>query len=613
MATPYHKRLANSQLGIYFSIFASAFAALFLTLLILQQLGTSDVLVRISALVVLLLLFAAIGVGSYAHHRVDFFAAGRTVPSVYNGLVLAVAGIGGSGLIIIPGLLFINGFDAWCLPVGLVAGFVMMGAMIAPFYRKHGAYTLPSYLAWRFDSKIVRVAAAAVFAVPMLLLATAELKMAAYATGLLTGFSALHNSLMLCAVLGICLSFGGMRALSAVGPAQAIAVIIAIVAPAAMIGVIETNLPISQWSHGPVLRSVGRLEVAQQIPIPASLSMFAFDLAGQGPTYLKGQLTTPYYSLSPWSFAFTTIAVMLGIACAPWLLPTSGTTFGVYEARKSFGWTVFFVGFIIMTLATLAVFLRHDIMLDIVGKSPADLPGWFTAVASLGHAVAETTSETFVFSNIAFDRDGVLFAVPLAANLPPIVLYLILAGVICASLAASGVILYALSTILSEDILLGFDWKPISAVTRLISARLTCFLTIVTSMIVVTLVQTDPLQLMLWSLSMSAATAFPVMTLSIWWKKMNAQAALACIISGFATSVIVILSGDAAPVPLPTPISGLVGLVPAFVAAFVVTNLSQPHSQQMLKAIRSMRIPGGETIYDREQRLQRLKEQQRGK
>jgi len=612
MAISQRKRLVNSHLGIYFSIFASVFIALFLTLLILQELGTPDIIIRMSVLIITISIFIVIGVASYTNHTSDFFAAGRCVPAICTGLVLAASAVGGSGLIIMTGLFFIDGFDTWCIPIGMLAGFVMMGTMVAPFYRKHGSYTVPSYLGQRFASKGIRIVAAAIFAVPMLLLVTAELSMAAYATGLLTGFSKTYNILILSGVLCACISFGGMRALSSVGSAQAIAALIGIIVLVAIIGVIETNLPIAQLSYGPVLRAVDRMEATQQIPVP-DLPIFAFDLAQHGLTYLKSRMADPYSSLTPLSFFLTSLTVMLGIACAPWLLPASGSTMGVYESRKALSWTVFFIGIIVLTLSALAVFLRNNMLQSVVGRSPANLPEWFVAITSLGQASAASTGGTLALSNIAFDRDGVLFALPVAADLPPIVLYLILAGTICAALAAAAFTLYALATLLSEDILLGLDWRPVSQGMRLASARLICVIATCVGTACALIVATDPLQLLLWALSISAATAFPVIIFSIWWKDISMQAAFSSLVAGFVTSIFAIVSGDSVPIPLPTPINGLLGIIPACAAAFITMKLGTTASQQMKHKVRELRIPGGETIYDREQRLLRLKEQQRSK
>ena len=65
--------------------------------------------------------------------------------------------VGRTGLVAITGVFFLIGFDALCLMIGGLAGFVFMTVMLAPFFRKFGAFTVPSYLGRRFESKTVRL------------------------------------------------------------------------------------------------------------------------------------------------------------------------------------------------------------------------------------------------------------------------------------------------------------------------------------------------------------------------------------------------------------------------------------------------------------------------
>ena len=153
-------RLINPRLGTYFSIFASIIVGLTLMVMILEQLGTSSSLLSAAMLFVPLGLYAAIGVASFNQEPLDYFAAGRRVPAFYSGLLLAMTAIGATGIVGLTGTFFIIGFDALCVAIGGLAGFVLTAILMAPFLRKFGAFTLPSYLGRRFESRIVRLAAA---------------------------------------------------------------------------------------------------------------------------------------------------------------------------------------------------------------------------------------------------------------------------------------------------------------------------------------------------------------------------------------------------------------------------------------------------------------------
>ena len=89
----------NPRLGTYFGIFASAFTALVLVLLIFEQLGVEDPVLRGLMLGGPLLLYAAVGLSARSTEPIDFFASGRRVPAVFNGMVLAVSGLGATGLV----------------------------------------------------------------------------------------------------------------------------------------------------------------------------------------------------------------------------------------------------------------------------------------------------------------------------------------------------------------------------------------------------------------------------------------------------------------------------------------------------------------------------------
>src|SRR5437868_9289678 len=156
MAFTSRTRLVNPRLGTYFGIFTAAFAALVLLAMMFEQLGATDALVRLTMFGGPIALYAVIGLGCRAREVADYFACGRRVPAFFNGLVLAVTALGGAGFLALTGSLLIVGFDAMCLSIGWCAGLVFMGVLFAPFVRKFGAYTLPTFLGRRFESGTVR-------------------------------------------------------------------------------------------------------------------------------------------------------------------------------------------------------------------------------------------------------------------------------------------------------------------------------------------------------------------------------------------------------------------------------------------------------------------------
>ena len=96
MSPTQRSRFINPRLGIYFGIFASAFAGLVLLLLIVEQLGTPATTLGPLMLAVPVILYVAIGVAGHTRAPLDFFASGRRVPAAYNGLALAATAITGA-------------------------------------------------------------------------------------------------------------------------------------------------------------------------------------------------------------------------------------------------------------------------------------------------------------------------------------------------------------------------------------------------------------------------------------------------------------------------------------------------------------------------------------
>jgi cation/acetate symporter len=121
----------------------------------------------------------------------------------------------------------------------------------------------------------------------------------------------------------------------------------------------------------------------------------------------------------------------------------------------------------------------------------------------------------------------------------------------------------------------------------------------------------DPMMLMIWALGLSAAAAFPVVALSIWWKRINTLGALAAMIAGFATAVLGVVAGEANLFGIPSAVAGGLAVPVGIFAAVVGSRLGPVPARHVLELVRDARIPGGETVHDREQRLLRLKRRQR--
>lgn len=603
-------RFVNPRLGTYFGIFVSSLAGIVLLLMIFEQLGTSHAVLRWCMLLGPLILYGAVGICVPTGEPLEFFAAGRRVPAGYTGLGIAGATMGATGIVAMTGVFFLIGFDALCLVIGGLAGFVIMAVMLAPFFRKFGTYTVPSYLGRRFESRAVRLLSAGLMSVPILLLLAAELRMGAFAAGWLVGQPQSLMIAMLVLAIVVTVVLGGMRSLTWSSSAQAIAAILALIVPVAIVAVMVTNFPLPQLTHGPLLRALVYNEAAQGLPV-VDAPGFAFMLPGEGFAPIAKRFTAPFGSVGPAAFVVAMLTVMAGVASSPWLLPRVTMTPGVYETRKSLGWATVFFGLVMLTAASVSVYMR-DFVMDIVKQGgPQQIPGWMHQLVDLGFVRIATGAERLTFTSFEFARDTVLFSLPVAAELPGVFVYFAAAGVVAAALVAASAATVTLANILAEDVINGLSWEPLPSDARLWLGRVAIGGVALFGGAITLMAPTDPLRLLLWCLALTGSTLFPVLVLSIWWKRINAFGAMAGLVCGFSVAVLTILAGEASILGLDGALSGILGL-PAGALAAVLASLATPGpNRSMLELVLEIRVPGGEVVYDREMRLLRLKNRER--
>jgi cation/acetate symporter len=599
-------RFVNPRLGIYFGIFTSSLAGLVLLLIIFEQLGTSDTMLRWAMLVGPLGLYAAIGVSVFTRDPMEFFAAGRRVPAGYTGLGLATAAMGTTGIVAMTGIFFIIGFDALCLVIGGLAGFVIMGVMIAPFLRKFGAFTVPSYLGRRFESRAVRLISAGLLSVPMLLLLAAELRMGAFAASWLTGKPAGLMVALLVLAIAVTVVLGGMRSLTWSNSAEAIAAILALIVPVAIVAVMVTNFPLPQLTHGPLLRALVHQEGAQGLPLPDAAGL-AFQLPGEGFAAIAKRFTAPFGTVGPTAFVVATLTVLAGVAASPWLLPRVTLTPGVYETRKSLGWATVFFGLVMLTAASVSVFMRDFVMDVVKGGGVTVLPIWMRRLVEQGFMRVIEGGSELTFTSFQFVRDTVLLSLPIAAGLPDVFVYFAAAGVVAAALVAASAATVALGGILAEDALNGLSWEPLPRQARVVVGRVAIVSVAVLGGAIALLAPTDPVRLLLWCFALTGSTLFPVLVLSIWWKRMNAFGAMAGLCCGFAVAVLTILAGEAGMIGIDGALAGILGLPAGALGVLLASSITPAPSRSMLEIVHEIRVPGGEVVYDREMRLLRLK------
>jgi cation/acetate symporter len=165
----------------------------------------------------------------------------------------------------------------------------------------------------------------------------------------------------------------------------------------------------------------------------------------------------------------------------------------------------------------------------------------------------------------------------------------------------------AAAAILSEDVVHGLPNETVPDSARVGTARLALLGVAFVTVWLAIAAPADPLQLFLWALTFSASASFPVILLSIWWKRTNAWGALAGMATGSTVAMFMVLLSEIGAITLPSVLAAAVALPLAIGATIVVSLMTPAPGKHVLDMLRDGRVPGGETLYDRETRLQRLK------
>jgi cation/acetate symporter len=605
---PFSPRQINPRLGIYFSIFAAAFAGLTLFLVILEQLGYPDSWLRLVMIIAPAAFAAVIGIASISSAPDDYFASGRRVPAAFNGLIMAVTSLGATGLLGITGTYYLVGADAMCLSVGFFGGLVLAAILLVPYLRKFGAYTIPSYLSRRFGSRLVGIVAAVVLIVPVFLFLVAELRIGAALVKSLLNVK--RGSLIWPAAIAICITVapGGMRSLTWSNAAWSLIALIALLIPASIVSIVLTNLPFAQLSYGSLLSGLADKELASGLEVHRILPL-KLELPDVNASAVSNPFAGYFGAFGRIGYVLMAFCIMLGVAAMPTMLTRAGTTPGVYESRKSMAWAVFLLGLILLTLPAVAVFARHLMFSEVVGKPPERLPEWLLALFQSGQARIDMQAPKITLQTVMLRRDSILLVMPALAGLPTALTYVAASGIVAAALAGSSARLVTIANMLSEDLTNANQTGSKLSTYRLPLAR--AALGIVGGFAAWMALQwtVDPLRLVVWSLSLAGASGLPVLVMSIWWKRINAPGALAGLIVGFGVTLTCIVTDAVLDGPgwfgIDSTMAAVFGVPAGVIAAVTVSLLTPAPDRETRALVRDMRIPGGETIHDRETRLAR--------
>ncbi len=290
-------------------------------------------------------LYFGIAIWARAGSTSEFYAAGRGVPPVLNGMATAADWMSAASFISMAGLIAFVGYNNSTFLMGWTGGYVLMAMLLAPYLRKFGKYTVPEFVGDRFYSQTARVVAVASLIVMSVTYVIGQMTGAGVAFSRFLEVDKTTGLYIASATVFVYAVLGGMKGITYTQVAQYCVLITAYTIPAVFISLQLTGNPIP------------------------SLGLFSEHTASGQPllTTLDGLLTDLGFNAyttgsSPWLMALFTLSLMIGTAGLPHVIIRFFTVPKVSDARWSAGWALVFIALLYLTAPAVGAMARLNIM-----------------------------------------------------------------------------------------------------------------------------------------------------------------------------------------------------------------------------------------------------------
>ncbi len=243
--------------------YTAGFIGFVLALGLLEKLGwMSRVWIGYIFLIVTVAVYAVIGILGRTSEAVEYYAAGRRVPALFNGMATGADWMSAASFIGMAGTLYLTGFNGLAFILGWTGGFCLVALFLAPYLRRFGQFTIPDFLGARYAGHAARSIGIVITILCSFIYVVAQI----YGVGLiatrLTGVSFELGIFLGLGGILVCSFLGGMKAVTWTQVAQCIVLIVAYLVPVIWLSVKHTGVPVPQLVYGSVLERVGEREKA---------------------------------------------------------------------------------------------------------------------------------------------------------------------------------------------------------------------------------------------------------------------------------------------------------------------------------------------------------------
>ena len=587
-----------------YGLYTGGFIVFILLMAVLEQMGTSADTIGILFVAFTVLIYAAIGWLSRTMQVDAYYVAGRSVPPVFNGMATAADWMSGASFVAMAGGIYMGGHAYLAFVVGWTGGYVLVAALMAPYLRKFGCYTVPDFIGTRYGGNTARFCAVLVLVIASFTYVTAQIN----ATGTIAA-RALHIPFEVgvwFGLLGIllCSMLGGMRAVTWTQVAQYIVLIIAYVVPVVWMSNKQGFGLVPQLVYGDAVMRLGELETLHQVGVLKP---------EQAVPGLKA-LTVPHAAagttaLDSWKFITLVLCMMAGTASLPHILMRYFTTPSVRAARQSVAWSLFFIFLLYFTAPALATFTKLQVLdpnlaTGIIGKAIADVNAleWVKNWSEVGFlAVVDANGDGILQINEFFMRgDIVVLATPEIAGLPYVISGLVAAGGMAAAMSTADGLLLAIANALSHDLYYKIIDPKAETRTRLVVARVLLIVIGAAGALVASLKLTGILGAVAWAFDFACSGLFFPLVLGVWWKRANRQGAIAGMLAGLIAGtwyLYMVRWGGMDPwIGIDHLRFGIIGMPVSLVAMVVVSLMTAEPDKETQDMVDATRIPKGASV-----------------
>ena len=586
-----------------YGIYTGGFLVFIIIMAIAEQAGMSAKMIGIFFVAFTVLIYALIGWLSRTLQTDAYYVAGRQVPTVFNGMATAADWMSGASFVAMAGGIYFKGYGYMALLVGWTGGYVLVASLLAPYLRKFGCYTVPDFIGTRYGGNLARFSAVIVLTVASFTYVTAQIN----ATGTIASV-ALDIPFEIAVYVGLasilmCSMLGGMRAVTWTQVAQYIVLIIAYLLPVFWI---SNNIGAGFFPHFMLADEVARIaELEGQFGF---VKNSAADLA----TVPKGlsAITKAHSSVNatPWAFISLAVCMMAGTASLPHVMMRYFTTPSVRTARRSVGWSLFFIFLLYSSAPMLATLSKISLMdpnlaTGIIGKSITEVQAldWYQNwnQAKLMFVSDFNGNGTLELNEFFMKGSAVVLATPEIAGLPYVISGLVAAGGMAAAMSTADGLVLAISNALSHDVYYKIINPKAETAKRLIVARVLLVLIGFAGATIAALEIQGILGSVIWAFDFAMSGLFFPLVLGVWWKRANAPGAVAGMLLGLISGtayLVWVRSGGSGFLGITQLTFGIVGAAVSLVSMVVVSLITAAPDAATQKMVDDVRVPSGKTI-----------------